>query len=125
MQLLLLFIGENQKFEQNQLKSILQKNSEVKNLKTGNFVGSILECDFSYESDFTIVRLSDDLETITISGTGDASLKIALEIQKSYPKPIRVIDSDYNFDLQLQEISSVSEFRQKILEASSAQLPVR
>ncbi len=93
MKTLLLFIGENEKFAPNQISSILPVIPGTHNLKEGNFVGSILECEFAYENDFTLIRLSDDLETISISGVVDASLKIALEIQKRYPKPIRLIDS--------------------------------
>lgn len=124
MKTLLLFIGENQQFAPNQITSILPEIPGTYNLKLGNFVGSILECEFADQNDFTIIRLSDDLETISISGAIDAGLKIALEIQKRYPKAIRLIDSDYNFDLVLDQIGSVSELRQKILEVSSVQLSV-
>ncbi len=125
MNILILFIGENKKFDENKILSILQDIPGIQNLREGNFVGSILECEFSEEDDFTLIRLSDDLETISISGIGDASLKIALEIQKRYPRAIRVVDSNYNFELVIEEMESVNEFRQRILEASSAQLPLR
>lgn len=125
MNILILFINDNEKFDKKKILPILQEISGTKNLKEGNFIGSIIECEYSYEDDFTLVRLSEDLETITISGMGDSSLKIALEIQKRYPTAIRVVDSDYNFELILEELESVSEFRQRILDASSAQLPLR
>jgi len=124
MKTLLLFIGENQQFAPNQITSILPEIPGTYNLKSGNFVGSILECEFADQNDFAIIRLSDDLETISISGAIDAGLKIALEIQKRYPKAIRLIDSDYSFDLVLDQIGSVSELRQKMLEVSSVQLSV-
>ena len=124
MKMLLLFIGENKNLDKNNLVEILQEIPGTQDVRKGNFLGSILECDFSYEADFTIVRLSNDLKTISISGTGDASLKIALEIQKRYSKAIRVVDSDYSFDLVLEQMVSVSELRQRMLEASSAELPV-
>jgi hypothetical protein len=119
MKTLLLFLSKNEQFDPQEIALILQEIPGTNNLKEGKFVGSILECEFSDENDFTLIRLSDDLETITISGMGNASLKISLEIQKRYPKPIRLIDSDYTFDLRLEKIISVSELRQKILEASS------
>ena len=124
MKTLLLFIGKNEQFAPHQIASILQEIQGTNNLKEGNFVGSILECEFVDENDFTLIRLSDDLDTITISGMGNASLKISLEIQRRYPKPIRLIDSDYSFDLVLEKIISVSELRQKMLEASSVHLSV-
>ncbi len=119
MKTLLLFLSKNEQFYTPEIALILQEIPGTNNLKEGNFVGSILECEFSDENDFTLIRLSDDLETITISGMGNASLKISLEIQKRYPKPIRLIDSDYTFDLVLEKIGSMSELRQKMLEASS------
>lgn len=124
MKTLLLFIGEDEKFDASQIASILPEIPGTHNLKQGNFVGSILECEFADENDFTIIRLSDDLETISIYGNGDASLKIALSIQKLYPKPIRLIDSEYSFDLVLEKIESVSELRQKMLEVSSVKLAI-
>lgn len=118
MQLLILFIGENEKFDQKKLVDIAQNIPGVENIREGEFVGSILEFEFSEGEDFTTVRLSGDRETINISGLGDASLKIALSIQKRYPKPIIAVDSDYSFELVLNKINSLDKLRKKILESS-------
>ncbi len=64
------------------------------------------------------MRLSGDREIISISGLGDASLKIALSIQKRYPQPIIAVDSNYSFELVLDKINSLEQLRQKILESS-------
>ncbi|NEO54156.1 MAG: hypothetical protein F6K54_14355 [Okeania sp. SIO3B5] len=64
------------------------------------------------------MRLSGDRETISISGLGDASLKIALSIQKRYPQAIIAVDSDYCFELVLDKINSLEQLSQKILESS-------
>ena len=124
MKMLLLFIGEDEKFNFSEIADILPKIPHIHNLKQGEFVGSILECEFSDKNDYTIIRLSDDLETISIDGDGDASLKIALEIQKHYPQNLRLIDSNYSFDIELEKIKSVGQLRQKMRESSFAQLPV-
>ena len=118
MQLLILFIGENEKFDKNKLVDIAKEIPGVENIREGEFVGSILEFEFSEKEDFTTVRLSGDRETISISGLGNASLKIALSIQKRYPKPIIAVDSDYSFELVLNKINSLNQLRQKILESS-------
>ncbi len=118
MQLLILFIGENEKFDKNKLVDIAKDIPGVENIREGEFVGSILEFEFSEGEDFTTVRLSGDRETINISGLGNASLKIALSIQKRYPKPIIAVDSDYSFELVLNKINSLNQLRQKILESS-------
>lgn len=122
--MLLLFIGEDEKFNLSQIADILSKIPNIQNFKQGDFVGSILECEFSEKTDYTIIRLSDDLETISIDGDGDASLKIALEIQKHYPQNLRLIDSNYSFDIELAKIKSVGQLRQNMRESSSAQLSV-
>ncbi len=124
MKMLLLFIGEDEKFNLSQVADILTKIPNIQNFNQGNFVGSILECEFSEKNDFTIIRLSDDLETISIDGDGEASLKIALEIQKHYPQNLRLIDSNYSFDIELAEIKSVGQLRHQMRESASAQLPV-
>ncbi|WP_199246184.1 hypothetical protein [[Phormidium] sp. ETS-05] len=124
MKTLLLFIGEAEKFNLNEVGEIFTKIPNIQNLKQGDFIGSILECEFSDNNDYTIIRLSDDLETISIDGDGDASLKIALEIQKHYPQNLRLIDSNYSFDIELDKIKSVGQLRQKMRESSFAQLPV-
>jgi hypothetical protein len=118
MQLLILFIGENERFDQNQLVDIAKNVPGVENIREGKFVGSILEFEFSEGEDFTTVRLSDDRETISISGLGNASLKIAFSIQKRYPQQITAVDSDYSFELILDQINSLEQLRQKILESS-------
>lgn len=118
MQIMILFIGENEKFDSNKLVDIAKDIPGVENIREGEFVGSILEFEFRDLEDFTTVRLSDDRETISISGLGNASLKIALSIQKRYPQPIIAVDSDYSFELILDKINSLDQLRQKILESS-------
>jgi hypothetical protein len=80
-------------------------------LRDSDLIGSVLECKYDYSNDSTIVRLSDDLETISISGLGDASLNIALEIQRRMGLPLRAVDWDYSFDVDLSAFGSVHEFR--------------
>jgi hypothetical protein len=38
----------------------------VYNLERGDFVGAALQCEYEFDGDRTIVRLSDDLESIWI-----------------------------------------------------------
>ncbi|NEP89804.1 MAG: hypothetical protein F6K18_24885 [Okeania sp. SIO2C2] len=118
MQLLILFISENEQFDQNKLVDIVKNIPGIENIREGEFVGSILEFEFREGEDFTTVRLSGDRETISISGLGDASLKIALSIRKRYPQPIIAVDSDYSFELVLDKINSLDQLRQKILDSS-------
>lgn len=124
MKMLLLFIGESEKFDAKKVESIFAQIPNMENFKKDNLIGVIIECEFAYHNDFTLIRLTEDLETITLSGDGDASLKAALEIQKYYDKSLRLIDSNYSFDLVLEKIISVDELRQKILESSLLHSPL-
>ena len=118
MQLLILFLDDNEKFDFDKLVDIAKDIPGVENMREGEFVSSILEFEFRDREDFTIVRLSGDRETISISGLGNASLKIAFLIQKFYPKPIIAVDSDYSFELVLDKIDSLNQLRVEILESS-------
>jgi hypothetical protein len=112
MKSLLLYLAENERFDSVKIRLIFKDIMLPNSLKEDGLIGVIIEGEFRDRDDFTIVRLSDDLETISIDGLGDASLKLALEIQKYYPKPIQVIDSEYNFDISLETRISVGQFRQ-------------
>lgn len=118
MQSLILFVSEEEKFDKTKIKEIFDNIPGVENLREEPSDDASLECDFKYKDRSTIVILHNDLEIISISGIGDESLKIAIEIQDYYPKPLRIIDSGYSFDLVLEGISSVTELRQRMLQAS-------
>ncbi len=119
MDFLVLFAGEDKKFDEEMVFQILANIPGVYDLKREPNVDAVIEGRCDFEDDSTIVRLSEDLETITISGTGKASLQLALEIQKALGTPLRVFDSDYSFDLMLNEINSLSDFEEKIASANS------
>ena len=108
MDLLLLYIGDGQQFDEEKVFQILNSVPGVKNLNRGKTTGAIMEGNYDFSSDSTIVRLAEDLETISISGTGDASLQLALEIQRAYHQPLHLVDSDYSFDVVLSDVSSLS-----------------
>lgn len=114
MSKLLLFIGENVKFDQREIVKILSEMPEVINLRQGNFIGASVECEYTHGDQSTIVRLSSDGETVTAEGLGDDSLKFALEFQRRLTIPLRAIDMEYSFDLSLSDISTVDEFRKRM-----------
>ena len=49
---------------------------------------------------------------------GEASLAAALDIQKLSEKPVRIIDDDYSFDLNLGDFTSTAELHTAIERAS-------
>ena len=57
--------------------------------------------------DFTMVELSPERDTISISGITDAALRAALIVQGHLDVPLRIIDLDYSFDLSLEDFSTI------------------
>jgi hypothetical protein len=107
-------------FNEDEVFQRLKDLPGVYNLERGRFAGAVLQCDFRFNNDRTIVRLSDDLETITIAGTGDASLQLALELQQREEQPLFVTDfgGDYNFSLK--EIHTLGEIKRNVLASADA-----
>ncbi len=70
-----------------------------------------MEANHTYGDDHTIIRLSDDLDDVTIHGAGVASLALAINLQKSYPEKLRIIDLDYSFDFDLLGVDSLEDIR--------------
>ncbi len=60
-------------------------------------------------------RLSDDLESITIAGAGDASLQVALELQRREEQPLFVTDFGYDFNFSLKDIHTIDAIKGKML----------
>lgn len=113
MDILILYIGEGVRFDREAVSAALHSVRGTYDHKE-NTLGSLLECRFDWADDSTIVRLTEDQESISLSGSGDASLKLALELQASVGQPLRLVDSDYSFDLPLSEVSSVEDLRSRM-----------
>jgi hypothetical protein len=70
-------------------------------------------CEFDFGGNSTIVQMLDDLH-VSIEGMGDASLYVALEIQRRYGDEIHAIDEGCSFDIPLSTVSSLTDFNEKI-----------
>jgi hypothetical protein len=54
------------------------------------------------------------LRFIVIEGMGDASLQVALEIQRRYGNDIHAVDLECSFDILLSTVTSLVDFNDKI-----------
>jgi hypothetical protein len=74
---------------------------------------------YRYETadDSTTIALENDLETISIDGSGKASLFAALHIQLNYPEDIQLYDEVYSFHIVLRGVSSLRQLEQRITAA--------
>lgn len=74
-----------------------------------------LFCEFDFNGDSTIINLINESRCISIEGMGDASLQVALEIQKRYGDEIHAIDEACSFCIPLSTVSSLADFNDKIV----------
>lgn len=115
MSKLLIYLGENKKFDINQIVGGISSILGVSNFKVGDFIGAILECEYSLNGSSTIVRMSKDAETLTIEGVGDEAIDFALKIQRLLPYPLFMMDMEYNFNIRLLDYNSLAEIRKVTL----------
>lgn len=114
MSKLLIFIGEDVGFDVERTRHMISEIPGVNSERFGKFIGAVYECEYTFDHEATIVRISDSEETITIEGLGLASINFALELQARFPEPLRMIDMDYSFDLRISGYKSASQLRDAI-----------
>lgn len=115
MQLFLIYIDENQTFNPEKVKNDLAKIKGVENINGQELQDSIIACDYRFGNSGVIARLDEDLKAISANGVSDASLNLALELQKHETRPLRITDDNYNFNFSIKEISSLDELKDKTL----------
>lgn len=115
MSKLLIYIGENEKFDFKSTVSAISSIGGVSNPRVGTFIGAIFECEYTKDGkSTTIVRISPEAETITVEGLDDNSLEFAIEFQKRTSVELHAIDMDYSFKVSLKKFATVPEFRREI-----------
>ncbi len=82
--------------------------------------GAAVEADYTEPEDWTIVSLSENPSRISLSGTSDAALRAALILQTHLKVPLRIFDTNYSFDLMLQNYATVDELRAAIESAQAS-----
>jgi hypothetical protein len=114
MSKLLIYIGENKKFDVETTIGAITSMGGTSKARRGNFIGAIFECEYTANGRNTIVRISPEAETITAEGLGDESLAFALELQRASPVPLHAIDMEYSFNVPLIRFGSILELKQAI-----------
>jgi hypothetical protein len=109
MSKLLIYIGENEFFNADEVAVRVASIEGVADVRRGSFIGSVLECLYSFQGRTTIVRLSDELKTVSVEGLGVESFSFALNFQKLIHEVLHAIDLEYSFDVVLSNFESVDE----------------
>ena len=106
---LLVYIGESQNFDLEPTIQSILSIPNVSNALEGEFIGAVFECNYTYGDRTTVVRISEDLDVITIEGSGIEAVDFAIQFQKSFQTALHIIDMDYSFDLNLSEFKTSAE----------------
>lgn len=104
---LLIFIGEDQRFDVSATIDAIISLDGTTNAKQGNFIGSIFECEYRFAAERTVIRISPDAETITAEGLHRSSLAFAVKLQKAVTVDLHAIDMEYSFNVALRDFPTV------------------
>lgn len=111
----LLYVGEGKAFDQHLAERAIEGIEGVAKCERGDFIGAVFECTYSASSESeAIVRISKDVETVTIDGIEDDAFKFSIEFQKNYPEPIHMVDMDYKFDIDISNYDSEMDLNDAI-----------
>jgi hypothetical protein len=120
MHSILLFNEDDRPFDSATVGRIFQSEAGFRDVRFSEPGGDMIGAEYFDFNGSTIVRLTGDRRTISMRGTSDVELHAALIIQRSLGTPLRMVDSDYSFDLTFQGISNVDELRDAMDEAGTA-----
>ncbi len=82
--------------------------------------GAVIKADYVDPDGRTVVGLSGSRKSISLSGTSDAALRAALILQRNLNSPLRMVDTDYSFDLIVQDCPNVRTLRDAIENAKTS-----
>jgi hypothetical protein len=113
MHSILLLNTDDRPFDTEAIERILKTEADFSDVRS-NTTGAAIESHFGKSEEWIIVRLSAKLSRISLSGTTDTTLRAALILQARLDRPLRIVDTDYSFDLILADSGSIEELRAAI-----------
>lgn len=112
MKKLLIYIGENQKFDVEMAINAIAAMSGTTKARRGNFIGAIFECTYGYAGVNTVIRMSEDAKTITAEGLHPSSLSFAIELQRELTVDLNATDMEYSFNVALRDFQTLEQLEQ-------------
>lgn len=113
---LLIYIVENQKFDvEMAIDAITAMNGTTK-ARRGNFIGAIFECAYRYAGVNTVIRISEDAETITAEGLHPSTLSFAIELQRALSVDLNATDMEYSFNVALRDFQTLAQLEQATID---------
>lgn len=116
---LLLLCPNDQHIDAGTIHALFEADTRFTDLRRNTPTGTLVEADFRIGDDYTTARLSQNGRRISLSDTSDAALSAALVIQSHLEIAMRIIDTDYTFDLSLSDYATLDALNAAIEEARS------
>ena len=109
----ILYIGENRKFDLQTSIEIIESIGGISNCKKGDMIGAVFECFYGSE-DGAIIRISKLEDVITIDASEGLALEFVIEFQNLYQDTLLFTDDGLNFNINLQNISSLQVLKSQL-----------
>jgi hypothetical protein len=117
---LLLMNPDDKRFDAKAIERIFESEHGFGDMRFNEPGGALIEADYIESEGRTIVELSGNRRSIALSGTSDVALRAVLILQRNLDSPLRMVDTDYSFDLILEGLSTVEELRDAIERARTS-----
>ena len=117
MHSLLLFDVNEREIPVDALQRVFQSVAGFQQVRQNTPTGTPIEADYLEGQDFTTVRLNSKRETISIRGTSGAALNAAWILHRYLNIPLRMVDTEYSFDLILSSFTNIEQLESAIDEA--------
>jgi hypothetical protein len=120
MHSLLLFDVNEREIPLEAVQRIFQTVTGLERVRYNTPIGIPIEADYVDGQDFTTVELDPERKTISTRGTSVAALSAAWIMHTYLGIPLRMVDTDYSFDLILSDFSSIEDLERAIDKARSS-----
>jgi hypothetical protein len=114
---LLLLCPDDLHIDADTMLALFEDDTRFADIRRNTPTGTLVEADFRIGDDYTTARLSQNGRRISLSGTTDAALAAALVIQSHSKIALRIIDTDYTYDLNLSDYATLEELNADIDQA--------
>ncbi len=108
---MMIFPSDYSELDTDEVRNAFQKIPGCRGFREGGVIGALLECEFPFLEDSAILRFSDDRKAISVSKYSDAGLQATLELKQNIKRSLRVIDVEYSFDVELDQIDDLESLR--------------
>lgn len=107
---LLIYIDQDHAFDARAVDAAVTSLSDWNVDRLGPGIGAIQQYLCTQGNCELMLRISDDVQTVTIDGHPDASrATLALLLETACPNRLRMTDMGFNFDLKLGDYASAEE----------------